>query len=90
MTLQRVEVLSAWTQPQTLLNATRPGQSSTADCTKRPFDDAWLPGVLQVFLPTSLGGLEVDPVTCALACERLANADTAARLACHGLQCGPL
>ena len=29
-------------------------------------------------LPSSLGGLEVDPVTCALACEKLAGADTAA------------
>jgi alkylation response protein AidB-like acyl-CoA dehydrogenase len=34
--------------------------------------------VPRLFLPASLGGLEVDPVTCALACERLANADTAA------------
>ena len=34
--------------------------------------------VPRLFLPASLGGLEVDPVTCALACEKLAVADTAA------------
>jgi alkylation response protein AidB-like acyl-CoA dehydrogenase len=37
--------------------------------------DAQVP---RLFLPRSLGGLEVDPVTCALACEKLAVADTAA------------
>ena len=37
--------------------------------------DAQVP---RLFLPSSLGGLEVDPVTCALACEKLAVADTAA------------
>ena len=34
--------------------------------------------VPRLFLPAPLGGLEVDPVTCALVCEKLAAADTAA------------
>ena len=34
--------------------------------------------VPRLFLPAQLGGLEVDPVTCALVCEKLAAADTAA------------
>ncbi len=35
-------------------------------------------GVPRLFLPASLRGDEVDPITCALACETLANSDTAA------------
>ena len=35
-------------------------------------------GVARLYLPESLGGLEVDPVTCALATECLARADTSA------------
>lgn len=34
--------------------------------------------VPRLFLPVGLGGLEVDPITCALVTERLANADSAA------------
>ena len=34
--------------------------------------------VPRLFLPAGLGGLEVDPTTCALVCEKLAGADTAA------------
>ncbi len=35
-------------------------------------------GVARLYLPESLGGLEVDPVTCAAITESLANADPAA------------
>lgn len=35
-------------------------------------------GIHNLFLPRSLGGEEVDPVTCALITERIAEADTAA------------
>lgn len=35
-------------------------------------------GVTRLFLPSSLGGLEVDPVLCAKVTEMLARADTAA------------
>ena len=35
-------------------------------------------GVPRLFLPTSLGGFAADPTTCALACEAIANADSAA------------
>ncbi len=35
-------------------------------------------GVARLYLPESLGGLEVDPVTCALVTERLALADPSA------------
>ena len=35
-------------------------------------------GVPRLFLPKGLGGLEVDPTTCALVCEALADADPAA------------
>lgn len=35
-------------------------------------------GVSRLYLPESLGGLELDPVNCALICERIARADPAA------------
>lgn len=35
-------------------------------------------GVPRLYLPTALGGLAVDPTTCALVCEAIANADSAA------------
>ena len=35
-------------------------------------------GVARLYLPESLGGLEVDPVTCATVTERIARADPSA------------
>lgn len=48
----------------------------------RLHDDAYAAmcnaGVSRLYLPSSLGGYEVDPVTCALVCETLAKADSVA------------
>ena len=46
-----------------------------ADATVRALIDA---GVSRLYLPESLGGLEVDPMTCAAITETLADADPAA------------
>ena len=78
MTSQRVEVLERVDAAAGVIER----HSSWAEQHCRLHQEAYealvAAGVPRLFLPTSLGGLEVDPVTCALACERLANADTAA------------
>ena len=78
MTSQRVEVLERVDAVAGVIERHSSWAEQHCRLHQEAYDAMVAAGVPRLFLPTSLGGLEVDPVTCALACERLANADTAA------------
>ncbi|MEC7105900.1 MAG: acyl-CoA dehydrogenase family protein [Pseudomonadota bacterium] len=78
MTSQRVEVLERVDAVAGVIERHSSWAEQHCRLHQEAYDALVAAGVPRLFLPTSLGGLEVDPVTCALACERLANADTAA------------
>ena len=78
MTLQRTEVLERVDAAADVIERHSLWAEQHCRLHQEAFDALVATGVPRFFLPSALGGLEVDPVTCALACERLANADTAA------------